>query len=121
MLFAGLFIFVGLIFIAADRITKISIPSVLEIQASLEKAKSDVKEIEEILKTIQSHKEMIELIVQDGNTARGKIAEIEGMTEKFQSQAGNIERALQRSQEQVAQLEKKIKELDNNSLLKLRR
>ena len=64
ILFASIGILIGAFFVLNERITSAKTPF-LEIKAVAEKARSDGKEIEEILASITSQKEMIDLIARE--------------------------------------------------------
>jgi uncharacterized protein (DUF3084 family) len=101
-LFASIGILIGVFFVLSERITSAKTPF-LEFQAEIDKARSDVKEIEEILASIKSQKEMIDLIVRDANTAQRQMSEIETIANEAHMKAQEIERILKDAKEKEAE------------------
>ena len=92
-LFASIGILISVIFVLSERITSVKISNV-EIKAEIDKARSGVKEIEEILASIKSQKEMIDLIARDANTAQRQMLQIETIANEAHVKAQEIERIL---------------------------
>jgi DNA repair exonuclease SbcCD ATPase subunit len=114
LLFIAVWVFIGVIFLVAERIIKVEIPF-LKIQAKLEKAKSDVEEIEKILGAIQSHKDLIELIVRDGNTAQKQMREIETVAKDARVKAEEIESVIRNINSRAQQIEKLAKDANEKA------
>ena len=92
-LFASIGILISVIFVLSERITSVKISNV-EIKAEIDKARSGVKEIEEILASIKSQKEMIDLIARDANTAQRQMSQIETIANEAHVKAQKIEKIL---------------------------
>ena len=92
-LFASIGILISVIFVLSERITSVKISNV-EIKAEIDKARSGVKEIEEILASIKSQKEMIDLIARDANTAQRQMLQIETIANEAHVKAQKIEKIL---------------------------
>jgi len=107
-LFAGIGIITGVIFVLSERITSAKIPF-LEITAEIDKARSDAKEIEGILSSIKSQKDMIDLIVRDANTAQSQMSQIETIANEAHIKAQEIESILKeiKSKEETRELKRK--------------
>jgi low affinity Fe/Cu permease len=97
-LFTSIGIIIGVFFVLNERITSAKIPF-LELKAEIDKARSDVREIEEILANIKSQKEMIDLIVRDANTAQRQMSEIEAIADEAHTKVQEIERILKAAEE----------------------
>ena len=92
-LFASIGILISVIFVLSERITSVKISNV-EIKAEIDKARSGVKEIEEILASIKSQKDMIDLIASDANTAQRQMSQIETIANEAHVKAQKIEKIL---------------------------
>jgi len=93
MAFAGIGILIAFIFIKNDRITSIKIPF-LELKADIDKVRSNAQETEEILKSIKSQKDTIDLIVRDANAAQMRISQIEMIANQAHMKAQETEKDL---------------------------
>jgi len=116
-LFTVIGMLIGFGFIISDRITSVKAPF-LELRAEIDKARSDVKEIEDILKNVQSQKETIDLIVRDGNSVQKKIIEIEKNTQLKSQQIDDLfddaKKRIDNLRRNVDGLQKKINDVDKN-------
>jgi hypothetical protein len=108
ILFASIEILIGVFFVLSERITSAKTPF-LEFQAEIDKARSDVKEIEEILVSVKAQKEMIDLIVRDANTAQRQMTEIETIANEARMKAQKIEKILIDAEEK--ETERRLKRL----------
>ena len=107
-LFATIGILIGVFFVLSERITSAKTPF-LEFKAEIDKARSDVKEIEEILASIKSQKEMIDLIARDANTAQRQMLQIETIANEAHVKAQEIERILKDAESK--EMTRKLKRL----------
>lgn len=88
----------GVFFALYERVISAKI-SFLEIKTERDKARSDAKEIEEILASIKSQKDLIDLIVRDANSARIQITQIETIANESRIKAQKIEKILKDAEE----------------------
>lgn len=113
-LFASIGILIGVFFILSERITSAKTPF-LEFKAEIDKARSDVKEIEEILVSIKAQKDMIDLIARDANTAQRQISQIETIANEAHIKAQEIEGVLKDTNSKARQIELIAKEANEKA------
>lgn len=113
-LFASIGIIIGVIFILQERIIYVKIPF-LELKTEIDKARSGAKEIEEILASIKSQQEMINLIARDANTAQTQISQIEAIANEAHIKAQEIEGILDDTNSKARQIELIAKEANEKA------
>jgi methyl-accepting chemotaxis protein len=105
--FVTIWIIISVFFYLSERITSITLFG--KFKAEMEKARSDAKEIEEILASIKSQKEMIDLIARDANTAQKQMLQIETIANEADVKVQKIEKILK--DVEAKEMTKKLKRL----------
>jgi len=113
-LFASIGISIGAFFVLSERITSAKTPFG-DFKAEIDKARLDVKEIEEILENIKSQKDMIDLIARDANIAQRQISQIETIANEAHVKAQEIEGVLKDTNSKARQIELVAKEANEKA------
>jgi hypothetical protein len=114
LLFTSIGTIIGIFFILNERITSAKTPF-LELSAERDKARSYIKEIEEILASIKSLKDLNELIVRDANTAQKQMSQIESIANEAHIKAQQIEVILDETNLKSKQIEKIAKDANEKA------
>lgn len=112
--FVGIGTIIGIFFVLSERITSAKTPF-LELEAEIDKARSDVKEIGDILESIKSQKDMIDLIVRDANAAQKQMLQIETIVKEAHLKAQEIEGIVASTNLKAAQIEKIAKDANEKA------